>query len=101
MSQPAETAAPTSERRNSGQFAPGNRGGPGNPFARQVAELRQAILDRLTVESASEIADALIAKAKTGDVAAARLLFQYGLGKPSKAVEPDRVEIEEHQLRME
>jgi hypothetical protein len=100
MSSAPETA-PKSDRETNGQFAAGNRGGPGNPFARQVAELRQAILDRLTVESAGEIADALIAKAKTGDVAAARLLFQYGLGKPAKAVEPDRVEIEEHHLRME
>jgi hypothetical protein len=101
MSDSPEAAAPKSERAANGQFAAGNRGGPGNPFARQVAELRQAILDRLTVEAASDIADTLIARAKGGDVAAARLLFQYGLGKPAKAVEPDRVEIEEHQLRLE
>jgi hypothetical protein len=96
-----EAAAPKSDRAANGRFAAGNRGGPGNPFARQVAELRQAILDRLTVEAASDIADTLIARAKAGDVAAARLLFQYGLGKPAKAVEPDRVEIEEHHLRQE
>jgi hypothetical protein len=96
-----EAAVPKSDRQPSGQFAAGNRGGPGNPFARQVAELRQAILDRLTVETTGAIADALIVRAKAGDVAAARLLFQYGLGKPARAVEPDRVEIDEHHLRQE
>jgi hypothetical protein len=101
MSDSPETATQKPDREDNGQFAAGNRGGPGNPFAREVAELRKAILARLTVESASEIADTLIARAKGGDVAAARLLFQYALGKPAKAVEPDRVEVEEHHLRME
>src|SRR5207248_10793741 len=31
-----------------GRFAPGNPGGPGNPFARRVAELRTALLDMVT-----------------------------------------------------
>ena len=94
-------SAPKRDRETNGQFAAGNRGGPGNPFARQVAELRQEILDRLTGEKAGAIADTLIARAEGGDVAAARLLFQYALGKPAKAIEPDRVEVDEHHLRME
>jgi hypothetical protein len=98
---PDSPESPKPEHDDNGHFAAGNKGGPGNPFARQVAALRKAILARLTVETAGEIADTLITRAKSGDVAAARLLFQYALGKPSKGVEPDRVEIEDHNLRLE
>jgi len=41
-----ENANPSSDGRDTmGRFAPGNSGGPGNPFARKVASLRQALLD--------------------------------------------------------
>jgi hypothetical protein len=95
MSETSAAAAPKSNHNANGRFAPGNSGGPGNPFAREVAELRKAILARLTVEAAGEITDALIARAKSGDVAAARLVFQYALGKPARATEPDRTPIDE------
>ncbi len=38
-----------SGRDPNGRFAPGNVGGPGNPFARRVAELRQIMLDCVTL----------------------------------------------------
>jgi hypothetical protein len=75
----------TDKREANGRFAKGNRGGPGNPFARQVAALRQTLLNRATTKDLEEIADELIKKAKTGDVAATKLLFQYTLGKPLPA----------------
>ena len=41
---PGASAVPT-DRDARGRFAPGNQGGPGNPFARRVAALRQSLLD--------------------------------------------------------
>ena len=49
---------------------------PGNPFARQTAALRQALLDAVT---------------------AARLVLSYVLGKPGPAVNPDRLDADEWQ----
>src|SRR3954447_14754699 len=79
------------ERDHVGRFKNGNRGGPGNPFARRVAKLRQAMLEECAEEDLRGITRAMIEAAKRGDVAAARLVYQYTLGKPAKVVEPDRV----------
>jgi len=51
---PTEPAAqtPTDGRPSNGRFAKGNPGAPGNPFARQVAALRQVILGSITEEMA-------------------------------------------------
>src|ERR1700680_4032660 len=78
-----------------GRFAPGNRGGTGNPFARQVAGLRKAFLQGITVEDLAAIAAALLAKAKQGDVAAAKLVLAYAIGKPQATVDPDRLDVDE------
>ena len=43
----------------------------------------------------------MLEKAKAGDVAAAKLVLQYTAGKPAEAVEPDRIELEDHRLRTE
>src|SRR6266851_9311801 len=89
--------APAEGRDARGRFAQGNRGGPGNPFARQVAGLRQAFLDSATPEDLAVIAQALLDKAKNGDVAAAKLVLAYLLGKPQAVVDPDRLDVEEWQ----
>ncbi|HEV3447715.1 MAG TPA: hypothetical protein VG099_23975, partial [Gemmataceae bacterium] len=39
---------------------------------------------------------ALILKARMGDLAAIKLLFQYVIGKPTEAVNPDTIDIEEY-----
>ena len=88
------------KREANGRFAKGNKGGPGNPFARQVAALRQTLLNRATTKDFEEIADELIKKAKTGDVAAIKLLFQYTLGKPAPCPDPDHLDVDEwHKLQ--
>src|SRR6266480_7531802 len=94
---PTESTAqtPASGHEANGQFAKGNPGGPGNPFARQVAKLRKVILDRLTEEDLLAITEALLAKAKEGNVGAARLLLAYGIGKPISAPDPDRLDGQE------
>ena len=46
-SKTTEQATPNEDqtrRDDKGRFGTGNRGGPGNPFARQTARLRQAAL---------------------------------------------------------
>jgi hypothetical protein len=86
------------ERDTRGRFAKGNRGGPGNPFARQVAKLRQVLLNSVTVGDMTAIANKLIALAKDGNVQAIKLLFSYTLGKPAEAVEPDQLDVQEWDL---
>jgi len=94
------TQESTDKREANGRFAKGNKGGPGNPFARQVAALRQTLLNRTTPKDFEKIADELIKKAKTGDVAAIKLLFQYTLGKPAPSPDPDHLDVDEwHKLQ--
>jgi hypothetical protein len=81
-----------------GRFAPGNRGGPGNPFARQCAALRQAFFDAITEEDMHAIAGELAVQARMGDKAAIKLLLSYVLGKPTAPVDPDTLDVQEWQL---
>jgi hypothetical protein len=88
---------PAPPRDAKGRFAPGNPGGPGNPFARQVAKLRSALVNRVTEADMVRIAEDLMVRARMGDLAAIKLLFQYVLGKPAETVNPDTLDIEEWQ----
>src|SRR5439155_1388889 len=74
-----------------GRFAAGNKGGPGNPFARRVAQLRSILLETVTDEEMRIVAGALVVKAKFGDLAAIKLLFQYLLGKPAATVNQEEL----------
>ncbi len=82
-------------RENNGRFAKGNRGGPGNPFARQTALLRQAMLDAVTPEDMQAVICAMKKKAADGDVPAAKLLMSYCIGKPTAAENPDTINLHE------
>jgi hypothetical protein len=84
-------------REAKGQFAKGNSGGPGNPYARQVAALRKAAIEAVTSDDIREVMNALKEKAKAGDLAAAKLLLSYTLGKPVPAPDPDR--LDRHELQ--
>ena len=95
------TTPNASQHHPDGTFRPGNKGGPGNPFARQVGQLRKKILEVLGNGRFDRVLEAVIVKAEGGDIPAAKLLFQYGLGKPGAAVEPDRLDVEEFQLKQE
>ncbi|MFO0964986.1 MAG: hypothetical protein U0793_05265 [Gemmataceae bacterium] len=79
-------------RDEAGRFAKGCKGGPGNPYNRQVALLKRELLEAVTPEDVREIGKRLVAEAKEGSVAAARVLFTYVL---PKGVEPDRVNMDE------
>lgn len=84
-----------------GKFAKGNKGGPGNPFNRQVAALRKALLDRVTAEDIEEVLAVLLIKAKSGDLAAIKLLLSYTIGKPGPAVDPDTLDQQEWQIHQQ
>jgi hypothetical protein len=78
-----------------GRFAPGNAGGPGNPFARRTAELRREFLAEATGEDLRAVCRALLERAKGGDVAAAKLAMSYLVGKPDKPTDPDTLDEQE------
>ena len=88
----------TNGRKSNGQFAKGNPGGPGNPYARHVARLRASLIEAVGDDGLKEIVQGMVTAAKGGDVAAAKLLLSYLLGKPVESVEPDYVEIHEREL---
>jgi hypothetical protein len=96
FAEPAEAAENSGGGRDAkGRFAPGNAGGPGNPFARRTAELRREFLAEATGEDLRSICRALLERAKAGDVAAAKLAMSYLVGKPDKPVDPDTLDEQE------
>ena len=89
---------PPSDRDAKGRYVKGNGGGPGNPFARRVAELRQVFYDCVTAADLEAIVVKVVEKALAGDLAAAKLLLQYLVGKPAAAVDPDTLDLHELDL---
>ena len=85
-------------RDESGRFTKGNPGGPGNPYARRVAQLRSTLLQAVGDEGLTDIIRGLVTAAKGGDVAAAKLVLSYVLGRPGVATDPDAVSIHGKEL---
>jgi hypothetical protein len=79
----------TYERNAGGRFAKGNPGGPGNPHAKRVGQLRKALLNAVTPRDIEEIILVMVDAAKLGDLAAAREVILRTIGKP---VESDLIE---------
>ena len=69
-------------RDDGGRWAKGNSGGPGNPHARKVGQLRSAMIRAVSAGDVRAVIGALLKTAKGGDVAAARALLEYTVGKP-------------------
>ena|SRR5688572_8527666 len=78
-------------RDGNGRFTRGNAGGPGNPFAKRVAHLRSLLMEHVTDADVRAIVSALVARAKKGDIAAAREVLDRTIGKSTNA--PEDVEI--------
>ena len=76
---------PADNRDDRGRFVQGNAGGPGNPYARQVAEHRKALMDAVTPNDVKRVVRVLIDKALSGDIQAARILLDRLLGPPVAA----------------
>lgn len=88
-------------RNPQGRFVQGNKGGPGNPFARKVAQLRAALVNFITEDDMKHLCFVLKMRAEGGDMVAMKLLFQYVLGKPTETVDPDRLDVDEWQKMQE
>jgi hypothetical protein len=91
------TPTPSAEgRQANGRFAPGNKGGPGNPFARKVAALRAAFVETVTEQDIREITYLVVFNAKAGSLEWLKFLFAYAIGKPRPvAVDPDTLDVQE------
>jgi hypothetical protein len=85
-------------RNDLGQFAKGYAGGPGNPYARRVAALRRAFHSVFTEDDMAAVARVMLKLALDGDVAAAKLLLAYAVGKPTPAADPDGLDFDELRL---
>jgi hypothetical protein len=72
-----------------GRFAQGNLGGPGNPYAKRVADLRAALLESVTEQDIRAVARALVKRAKEGEIPAIRELLDRLLGKAGDASPED------------
>ncbi len=70
-------------------------GGPGNPHARRVAAIRSQLLDAVGADGIAEVTRAILAAAKAGDTAAARLVLSYAVGLPLPAADSDRLDANE------
>jgi hypothetical protein len=64
-----------------------------------MAALRQAFLEAATEDRLRKLGERLYAAALAGDWQAAGLFLRFVLGRPGNAVDPDRVDLEEWQLR--
>jgi hypothetical protein len=69
-------------RDSCGRFTKGNSGGKGNPYAKQVAQLRAAMMKAVTKKDIQDIVKALVAQAKTGNPRAIDLLLNRVFGAP-------------------
>ncbi len=88
-------------RNPDGTSAKGNRAACGNPFAQRVAKLRTALLNAVSDDDIRAIVAAMVKQAKAGDMVAAREVLTCVVGKPTDAVDPDRVEIDGKQIERE
>ena len=84
---PEKSADPKPQRDAKGRFARGNSGGPGNPFGRRLADLRECLLSSAAEENVERLANMLMEKAFAGDLAATKLLLLYWIGKPKEVAE--------------
>jgi len=78
-----------------GRFVRGNRAACGNAFGRQVAERRRAIVAAVSAEDVGRVARKLYDLSLGGDVAAAKVLLTFVVGRPQPAPNPDLVDLEE------
>src|SRR5262245_15412968 len=76
------------DRDRGGRFAPGNHGGPGNPFARPMAAFRAVMFRVVQPEDVEKAVRKLFELAGDGHLPAIKLLLQYTMGKPTAPPEP-------------
>jgi hypothetical protein len=78
----ATAAAPEGRNPATGRFVRGNKGGPGNPYARQANQFRKAMFAAVDQRDFCLMVAQVVARATMGDLAAIKLVFAYLLGPP-------------------
>ena len=103
MTMTAETTSKSDPyaRNGNGRFAKGNRGGPGNPHAREMAKNRKAILEFYNEERLQEFLFKMHMWAMMGNAAAIKMISSYLFGKPSDCVDPDKLDQQEWEKMQE
>jgi hypothetical protein len=89
-----EAAHPTG-RDAGGRFARGCAPGPGNPFNRKLAAMREQLVELVGTPGLERLVNALLRNAEKGDLASAKVLLTYVVGKPVAAVHPDNLDADE------
>lgn len=94
--------AKTVSRDSQGRFTKGCPPGPGRPKkAYSAVELRRAVLEAVTAEDIREIVQGLVARAKDGNLVAAREVLNRILGPPVEIDLLERLQALEERLRYE
>ena len=88
-------------RDTNGRFAKGNPGGTGNPHAQKVARLRSLILESVTEDDLRAIVAILVKRAREGDLAAIRELFNRLVGSPADVVDRKEQAKQRHKIALE
>ena len=83
---PEPKTGPTPGRRSNGQFAAGNPGGPGNPFARKAAHFKKIFQKVATDDEIRALARKLLEMGLEGDKHAAKLYAQYAMTAETAAM---------------
>ena len=83
MNHPSTTVA-NGDHDAAGRFLPGNKAATGNPHAKRIARLRSKLLATIRPADLAAVVESMLDKARDGDVAAARLLLEYTLGRPER-----------------
>jgi len=77
------SSASDGDRDERGRFRPRNRAAVGRRAPRSKAEARAALEASVADGDLERVARSLVKRASSGDVGAARLLFEHLLGRPS------------------
>jgi hypothetical protein len=92
----AESSAGASNQRDpQGRYLKNNAGGPGNPHARHCARMLEMFRNSITDEEMYGLCRVLYERAITGDMSALKMIWQYKLGKPLPAPNPDMIDRDE------
>jgi hypothetical protein len=93
LAAPAKSASDQRDPR--GRFTEGNAGGPGNPHARHCARMLEMFRNSITDDEMFALCRVLFERAITGDMSALKMIWQYKLGKPLPAPNPDMIDRDE------
>jgi hypothetical protein len=99
--QEAEKPKEPEQRDAAGRYAKGNKGGVGNPFARNVAMIRKCFFSAVTENEMTCLVRLIFHMAMEGDLKAAGVLFKYMIGQPNQYQNPDALDTDEWQRRRE